>query len=60
MEKDEKNNGAWGFLTDLLGLLVIILVLDMMGCDICKSIGRSIGDGYNAFRERTEEHGNRE
>lgn len=57
MEKEEKNAGIWGFLTDLLGILVIILILDMMGCGICKSIGHSIGDGYNAFRERTEESG---
>jgi hypothetical protein len=58
MENEEKNVGIWGFLTDLLGLLIIVFILDMMGCGICKSIGHSIGDGINAFRERTEERGN--
>jgi hypothetical protein len=56
MENEEKNGYSFpNFLLDVLGIFFIIVILDMMGCDICSGIGSCIGDGHNAFRSRTEQ-----
>lgn len=47
--------GIANFLTDLICLIVVILILECCGCNVCRFVGELVGQCVNGYRNETHQ-----